>query len=230
MTELAWTDAAVRILVATLLGSLLGLERERDGQDAGFRTHLLVALGSALFGLISVAGFDDVTGEGAPANVRVDASRVAAYVPAGIGFIGGGAIVKYAGSVKGITTASSLWAAAAIGLGAGLGFWVPAAMTTGVGLVALTALKPVSAWLRRRSARRADTLVVVVDPGAPIGELIDRLGSQVPEYRHIEVGLGTSDNTEVRIRFWRTLEARTALAAMSALREWPGVIDVGIEG
>ncbi|MGB0115114.1 MAG: MgtC/SapB family protein, partial [Ilumatobacteraceae bacterium] len=130
---------------------------EVDGQDAGLRTHLLLALGAALFGAVSVGAFDQFVGDPADTNVRIDVTRIASYVAAGIGFIGGGAIIKHRGAVSGITTATSLWTAAAVGLAVGVGFWVAAVTATVIALTALLGLKPFSAWLRRRS------------PGAPSG-------------------------------------------------------------
>jgi putative Mg2+ transporter-C (MgtC) family protein len=138
-----------RLLLAALLGGILGVERELDGQDAGFRTHLLLALGAALFGAISVGAFTDFADSSAT-NVQVDVTRVASYVAAGIGFIGGGAILKHRGTITGITTATSLWTSAAVGLAAGLGFWVGAVATAVIAVAALRGLKPFSNWLQNR--------------------------------------------------------------------------------
>lgn len=164
-----------RLVLAALLGALLGAERELDGQDAGFRTHVMLALGAALFGAISVAGFDDVV----DADTRYDPSRVASYVAAGIGFLGGGAIIKHAGSVHGMTTAASIWTTAAMGLAAGIGFLVGAVATTILSLLVLRGLKPLS----RRIGRLADrpAISVVIAAGAahgvtPVVEIIDALG------------------------------------------------------
>jgi len=144
-------DLVGRLLLASLLGGLLGAERELDGQEAGFRTHLLLALGAALFGAISVGAFDGFIADSSDTNVRVDVSRIASYVAAGIGFIGGGTILKHRGTITGITTATSLWTTAAVGLAAGLGFWLGSLTTALVALVALRALKPLSTWLANRS-------------------------------------------------------------------------------
>lgn len=140
-----------RLLLAALLGGILGIERELDGQDAGFRTHLLLALGAALFGAISVGAFSEFV-DGSATNVQVDVTRVASYVAAGIGFIGGGAILKHRGTITGITTATSLWTGAAVGLAAGLGFWVGAVATAAIAVTALRGFKPLSNWLARRGS------------------------------------------------------------------------------
>lgn len=106
-------DLAARLLIAATLGAAVGFEREVHGHPAGMRTHLLVSLGSALFTVLSITGFPP--GEGAP----LDPSRVAAQIVSGIGFLGAGAIIKDGFSVRGLTTAASLWATAAVGMSAG---------------------------------------------------------------------------------------------------------------
>src|SRR4051812_19683967 len=103
-------ELAVRMVVAAALGAAIGLEREIHEHPAGMRTHLLVALGSAIFTELSIFGF---AGIGAP---PIDPSRVAAQIVSGIGFLGAGAILKYGTSIRGLTTAASLWTAAAIGM------------------------------------------------------------------------------------------------------------------
>src|SRR6266542_2054899 len=107
-------DVAARLLVAALLGAAIGYEREVHDHPAGMRTHLLVALGSALFTVVSIFGFASGAGQG-----PVDPSRVAAQIVTGIGFLGAGAIIKYGTSVRGLTTAASLWTTAGIGMAAG---------------------------------------------------------------------------------------------------------------
>src|SRR6187200_1807672 len=128
--DLSTLDVVVRVVVGALLGAVVGIERESAGQEAGFRTHLLLATGAALFGVASVGAFDSFVTERAATNIQIDVTRIASYVAAGVGFIGGGVIVKHQGSVRGITTASSVWVAAAIGLSAGLGFWAGAVSAT----------------------------------------------------------------------------------------------------
>src|SRR5438128_565254 len=132
-------DTVARLGAAALFGAIVGFQREVDGHDAGVRTHLLLALGAAMFGLISIGGFDHFLTDRNATNVTVDPTRIASYVAAGIGFLGGGAILKRDDGVRGLTTAASLWVVASIGLAAGLGFWAPAAVGTAVATVALLA-------------------------------------------------------------------------------------------
>ena len=131
----------VRIFVASLLGGAIGLEREYRDKAAGFRTHFLVALGSALFMVISAYGFEGVLANDFNAPIRLDVSRIAAQVVTGIGFIGAGTIIfqKNENAVRGLTTAAGLWVTAAIGLASGGGLYVLAIASTFLVLVGLEA-------------------------------------------------------------------------------------------
>src|SRR5687767_10496286 len=103
------SDILLRLLVALAIGAAIGLERELHERAAGLRTHVLVSLGAALFTLVSAFGFTEFTSN------TVDPTRIAAQIVVGIGFLGGGAIVKHGADVKGLTTAASLWITAAGG-------------------------------------------------------------------------------------------------------------------
>lgn len=124
MTE----DFIIRLLVATALGAVIGLDREYRTKAAGFRTHVLVALGSALFMIISVHGFDDLPKD--QMTLRMDPARIAAQVVTGIGFIGAGTIIFQKNVVKGLTTAAGLWVTAAVGMACGVGMYVLAIVST----------------------------------------------------------------------------------------------------
>jgi putative Mg2+ transporter-C (MgtC) family protein len=132
---------AMRLSVAAALSGVLGLEREWRRQPAGFRTHILVATGACLFTLTGLYGFRALDGGGA--EVSVDTARVASQVVVGIGFLGGGAILKYKTSVRGLTTAANLWIAAAVGVAVGGGMIVAAAVTVALALLTLTGLRVV---------------------------------------------------------------------------------------
>ena len=126
----------LRIFVAALLGGIIGLEREYRAKEAGFRTHFLVALGSALFMIISAYGF-----EGALVSDmhRLDVSRIAAHVVTGIGFIGAGTIIFQKNAVRGLTTAAGVWVVAAIGLACGAGMYTLATAASVMVLMGLEA-------------------------------------------------------------------------------------------
>ncbi len=124
-----------RLMLAALLGSLLGLEREWHRRTAGLRTNTLIALGSAAFTLVSI---QMVARDG-----RGDATRIVSMIVSGIGFLGGGAILRTRGSIRGLTTAAAIWVNAAIGMAVGAGFVVLAISVTLTALVVLTLLKRV---------------------------------------------------------------------------------------
>lgn len=132
---------AGRLTLGLALGAMIGFEREIHHQPAGFRTHALVALGSALFTIISAYGF---------AGSTVDPTRIAAQIVSGIGFIGAGTILQYRGNIRGLTTAASLWAVAAIGMAAGAGLLWLALVGTLLILVVLALLDNVEGFVRRR--------------------------------------------------------------------------------
>jgi putative Mg2+ transporter-C (MgtC) family protein len=120
---------ALRLLLAAVLGGAIGFQREKAGKPAGLRTHMLICIGSALFTLVSIFGF----GAGS------DPARVAANIVTGIGFIGAGAIIFRSsdGYMVGLTTASTIWVSAAIGLAVGSGLYMAATVTTAIALVIL---------------------------------------------------------------------------------------------
>ena len=130
------TEYIIRLFIAALLGGVIGLDREYRAKDAGFRTHFLVALGSAMFMLVSQFGFPDVVGT---TGYRLDPSRVASQVVSGIGFIGAGTIIfrKSENVVSGLTTAAGLWVVAAIGLACGGGMYMLSIASTLLVLVGL---------------------------------------------------------------------------------------------
>ena len=127
-------DFILRIFIGALLGGAIGLEREYRAKEAGFRTHFLVGLGSALFMVLSAHGFSDVIINEA---TRHDVSRIAAQVVSGIGFIGAGCIIFQKHAVRGLTTAAGLWVAAAIGMAAGAGMYIVATAATVMVVVCL---------------------------------------------------------------------------------------------
>jgi putative Mg2+ transporter-C (MgtC) family protein len=179
------SELALRLLLAAGLAGLLGMERELTDQPAGFRTHILVGLGAALFAIISAFGFQSIAGEGPAAVVRADLTRVASQIVVGIGFLGGGAIVKYGATVRGLTTAASLWITAAIGTAIGIGMLVLGGAATAIALVAIVGLRPLRRLLRRRSSERERFVVTgdeELDPAALLSAIRER-GASVREIR-----------------------------------------------
>ena len=139
-------DMALRLVAATLLGGLIGLERESHGKEAGFRTYALVCLGSALVMVVSQEVFEIYRG-----IASVDPSRIAAQVVSGVGFLGAGAIIRFPQGtregVKGLTTAAGIWAASGIGLACGLAQYRPAIVSTVLTLVILIVFSKINRLL-----------------------------------------------------------------------------------
>src|SRR5207253_6563623 len=122
LPTLNWDESLLRLALAALLGGLIGVEREIREREAGLRTHLLVSVGSALFTIVGAYGFHSFLDSGASV-VRADPTRIAAQIVTGIGFLGAGAIIRQGLSVRGLTTAATLWVVAAVGLAAGAGYY-----------------------------------------------------------------------------------------------------------
>jgi len=133
-----------RLLLITLLAGLVGYERERHGRAAGLRTHILVGVGSCLIMLTALYLMEGLAG-----RVELDPTRLAAQVVSGIGFLGAGTILRFRASVRGLTTAASLWAVAGIGLAAGSGFVFGAVTATVVVLIALFGLSGLERRIRK---------------------------------------------------------------------------------
>jgi putative Mg2+ transporter-C (MgtC) family protein len=188
-------DLTLRLLLAAVLGAAIGYEREIHDHPAGMRTHLLVSVGSAAFTVISIYGFSNT---GIANEAPTDPSRVAAQIVTGIGFLGAGAIIKYGTSVRGLTTAASLWATAAVGMAAGAGWWVIAIVISAIVVLSLWPLRVV---LRRiRSVGATQVRVRLVTPSLEsLGTLrqafddrrveLSEINSQRVDKRHHEVEL-----------------------------------------
>jgi putative Mg2+ transporter-C (MgtC) family protein len=172
------TDAelVLRLLVAAALGAAVGLERQLSDEAAGFRTHLLVALGAALFTVLSVVAAHD--------------ARVAAQIVSGIGFLGAAAIIRSGISVHGVATAASLWVVAAVGMAAGFGRWVAALVVTAVAVVVLRTVKQLEATLLRRWRTRKAELVLGLEPGQDVDAVVRRISAAGLLVRSIECSDG----------------------------------------
>ncbi|GIO28806.1 MgtC/SapB family protein [Ornithinibacillus bavariensis] len=127
-----------RVLIALLLSGLIGFERELKNHSAGFRTHILVGVGSCLMMVLSLYGFDAYIEQ--YGNIRFDPARIPSYVISGIGFLGAGTIMVYGGTIRGLTTAASIWAVAGLGLVVGVGMYAVAVFTTLIILLSLVFL------------------------------------------------------------------------------------------
>jgi len=167
-------ELAGRIALAALIGGLVGLEREVNDHPAGLRTHISVALGSALFTIAGAYGWQEFVDDRNATNVNIGVERVASNIVTGVGFLGGGAILKYGATVKGLTTAASLWVTAAIGLGVGVGSYVVTVVTTAALLLALVGLKAPRRWIAARAHGR-ETVVIRLTREAESSQVVAAL-------------------------------------------------------
>ena len=167
LPSLNWDESLLRLALAAVLGGLIGVERELREREAGLRTHLLVALGSALFTIVGAYGFDAFLNTGASV-VRADPTRIAAQIVTGIGFLGAGAIIRQGLSVRGLTTAATLW--------------VVAVITTAIVLIALYPLRIIAFKILSRFRPEDGRLLVALPAGEPPGRIVDeveRLGARI---------------------------------------------------
>lgn len=156
---LSLPQIALRLVVATVLASLVGLDRERQRSAAGLRTHALVGLSSCLLMIVSAFGFADILGT---PNVGLDPSRIAAQIVTGIGFLGAGTIIAHGNLIRGLTTAASVWTVAALGLAVGGGMYRAAAIATVLALILLLVMRPIERRLDRRWLKQS--LIAIYDP------------------------------------------------------------------
>ena len=179
---LTWTlQVALRLGAAALLGAVIGAEREHHGRSAGLRTHLLVALGSALVMAVSLH-FADVFSQASPGGtITIDPARVAYGVMGGIGFLGAGAIIRYGIAVRGLTTAASLWCSAAVGLACGFGMLGVATITAIIVLFTLTVLARVEQFIPSRQTKTVTVMLPLTerDNLSHIRDLLEERGAHV---------------------------------------------------
>jgi len=139
-----WPDDLFGILLAIVLGAVVGIERQVSGKSAGLRTNVLICLGAAVFTIISKQ----------MASGSTDVTRIAAQIVTGVGFLGAGAIIQDTGGVRGLTTAATIWLVASIGMACGAGYYALAAISTLLAVLVLLGLgqieKPLQKWLRKK--------------------------------------------------------------------------------
>jgi putative Mg2+ transporter-C (MgtC) family protein len=185
MPELSLAELALRIGLAASLGAAIGLERELREREAGLRTHLLVSLGAALFTLVSAYGWTDWRFS-TPEGIVFDPTRIAAQIVTGVGFLGAGAIIRQGLTVRGLTTAATLWAVAAIGMAAGAGYYSAAILTTAVVLVSLWPLRVLAFKVFTRLRPEERPLEIELASGAsaqPLLAAVEELGAEVESFQ-----------------------------------------------
>jgi len=216
-------EMCLRLLLAALLGSLIGLERERLLWAAGLRTHMLVCVGSCLLMIVSSFGFQDAL---AMAHTELDPSRVAAQVVSGIGFLGAGSILLRGEVIRGLTTAASLWTVAAIGLAVGGGLYVVSSAATFIILVILVAIKPMERLYRNRVQVHVLKLVAP-SQALSLKKVNEVMGNRASKVKQFIVEKGSRDDTDsVTIELTRTSGAQAKeilgqLLAIEGVQEDP---------
>lgn len=186
MPELHFSEVLLRVILAGILGGAIGAEREIREREAGLRTHMLVSIGAALFTLVSAYGFSDFRFSNA-SGITYDPTRIAAQVVTGIGFLGAGAIIRQGLSVRGLTTAASLWVVAAIGIATGAGYYSGALITTVVVLVSLWPLRIIAFRLFEKVRPGELRLEVELRPTETPSILLDPLEKRGIAVRSFEV-------------------------------------------
>ena len=223
LPTLNWDEALLRLALAATLGGLIGIERELREREAGLRTHLLVALGSALFTIVGAYGFHEFL-ESGQAVVRADPTRISAQIVTGIGFLGAGAIIRQGLSVRGLTTAATLWVVAAVGLAAGAGYYSGAVITTALVLIALYPLRILAYRILRRFRPEDGRLLVELPAGHPPGDVIDEVERAGARIDSIEVSQeGDRRRLELDLALPRGVAAPRLVARIADV---PSVADV----
>jgi putative Mg2+ transporter-C (MgtC) family protein len=208
-------DQAIRLLVAAVLGLAIGFEREIHGHPAGLRTHMLVALGSALFTVLSIHGFLGTSG--AP----VDPTRIAAQIVSGIGFLGAGAILKDGIVVRGLTTAASLWATSAVGMAAGAGEYAIGVVAAAVILVSLWPINAIADRLHGFGLPETNVRLSMTSVDA-LGKVSEILIANKLEIGQIATTRLAKDSYQADIAI-RSRSSVKITAALEAMAELPGV-------
>lgn len=214
-------ELVLRLVVAALLGGLIGFERERLSWVAGLRTHMLVCLGATLIMIVSQYGFHHVITAG---YITLDPSRMAAQVVSGIGFLGAGTILFLKNVVRGLTTAASLWAVAAVGLAVGGGLYLAAIATTTLILIILAGIKP----LEKKFIKRNQALGIRFT-ATPDAEGLNHLLEDInTHYSPSRLQIEKSGNNEIFSLLFKPDSDTNFVDLMNQLRKVKGVESIEI--
>jgi putative Mg2+ transporter-C (MgtC) family protein len=202
LPELSFLEIIFRVGLAGVLGGAIGLERELRDREAGLRTHLLVSVGAALFTMVSAYAWADWHFSNREGLV-FDPTRIAAQIVTGIGFLGAGAIIRQGLSIKGLTTAATLWVVAAIGMAAGVGYYEAAFVTTALVLLTLWPLRIVAYRLSARTRPEEGRLAVDLPAGASAASVlaaVEGVGADVASLEFEEEGDRRRIDVRLRLR------------------------------
>jgi putative Mg2+ transporter-C (MgtC) family protein len=214
--ELHWFEILVRVGLAAALGGAIGLEREIREREAGLRTHMLVSVGAALFTLVSAYAWTDFRFS-TPEGIVFDPTRIAAQIVSGIGFLGAGAIIRQGLSVRGLTTAATLWVVAAIGMAAGAGYYAAAVLTTALVLFSLWPLRIAAHRFTARFQADEGRLAIELPAGTATSAIVAAVEEAGANVRGIEFQQ-EDERKRIDLRI-RMQEGREAAALVDALAE-----------
>jgi putative Mg2+ transporter-C (MgtC) family protein len=218
--DISWAEVALRLVLAAVLGGAVGLERELREREAGLRTHLLVSVGAAVFTLVSAYGFSDFQ-YGSREGITLDPTRIAAQIVTGIGFLGAGAIIRQGLSIRGLTTAATLWVVAAIGLASGAGYYSVALIGTALVLFSLYPLRILAYRGLVRIRPEEGRLLVSLPPGgsaASVLEELERAGMRVDTLK-----IDEGQDERVVVAEVKTPDRNEGAALVDRLRDVEGV-------
>jgi putative Mg2+ transporter-C (MgtC) family protein len=214
LPELTWAELLLRVVIAAALGGAIGFERELREREAGLRTHMLVSVGAALFTIVSAYAWTDWQFSNA-SGIVFDPTRIAAQIVTGIGFLGAGAIIRQGLSVRGLTTAATLWVVAAIGMAAGSGYYAAAVITTVLVLFSLWPLRTLAYRVSERIRPEEGRLAVDLPAGASAVSVLEAVESAGANVRSLEFEEeGDRRRVDMRVRIER---GRSAAALIDAL-------------
>ena len=215
---LDYLDLLLRLGAAMVLGAMVGLERERLERAAGFRTHALVSVASALIMIVSTYGF--------PEGFDLDPSRIAAQVVSGIGFLGAGVIIFRRNTVRGLTTAASLWAVAGVGLTAGAGLYIPATAGTFFMLLIQAGMRPIEAKFFKHEARRQRLLIETTNTPALLSHVPNMSAHHNMRVQSMQFERDTSGESDIVELTIRLDDINERFSIMSDLQKIDGVLRV----
>ncbi|WP_404450837.1 MgtC/SapB family protein [Virgibacillus necropolis] len=191
-----FTIIMIRVVVALLLSGLIGFERELKNHSAGFRTHILVGVGSCLMMLLSLYGFEAFIESSD--NIRFDPARIPSYVISGIGFLGAGTIMVNGMTIRGLTTAASIWTVAGLGLVVGAGMYSTAVFTTFVILLSLVFLNNFEKLFKK--GIYSDLIEIVALPGLQVNNIVSIFESYDLTIKKVEIERIDKDTRNIFIK------------------------------
>ncbi|HHW09536.1 MAG TPA: MgtC/SapB family protein [Firmicutes bacterium] len=224
---ITYGEIVLRLFTAVVLGGLVGLERESHGRPAGFRTHILVCLGSSLIMILSIYGFASLSA--ADGGFRTyDPGRLAAQIVSGIGFLGAGTILKEGATIRGLTTAASLWVIAAIGMAVGAGAYFAALATTFFITLTLWAFSKLEHSFAP-SKRQVVLAMDIMDQPGQLGAIGSLLGSRGINIRGVDITPSSISDKHTHLEVVIDLPAKAnRLDITEEIMKLPGIVSGSI--